>query len=380
MTNDIALKKVRIQNFRGIQNLDLDLNESTLLIGQNNAGKTSVISALDLSLGNYSRLLSNEDFYKDELGNFADSIIVDVLIEPTSETTFSPGWIDVFGDSIDTRADDTEYVAIRTTVTKDPLQGFKTERNSIVWDTPTIIKKKRVRFENIFFVNISAQRDIYSDLKDRSSVAYKLLSKVPDGYSVKAVKTIETAIENLNATVKLSSPVLTDLQTDLNTNAISGNGLGVTTISAVETDVKDFARNFTISHGHNVDRIFPTNYHGMGTRSWDSLVSVKTFVEYLSSIFSEKSVEFFPIIAAEEPEAHLHPNAQRSIFDLLNKIECQSIISSHSPYVLGSCELQNVTKLVNDGTNVLASKFGQHADANSINNTIFKWFKTSLVS
>jgi predicted ATP-dependent endonuclease of OLD family len=36
MAKDIVLKSVRIQGFRGIDNLELDLNPSTLLIGQRN--------------------------------------------------------------------------------------------------------------------------------------------------------------------------------------------------------------------------------------------------------------------------------------------------------------------------------------------------------
>ena len=41
---------VHIRNFRGIKSLDLELGQVTVLIGENNSGKTSVLDALKLCL------------------------------------------------------------------------------------------------------------------------------------------------------------------------------------------------------------------------------------------------------------------------------------------------------------------------------------------
>lgn len=41
---------LRIENFRGIKRLDLDLDELTVLIGENNTGKTAVLDALRICL------------------------------------------------------------------------------------------------------------------------------------------------------------------------------------------------------------------------------------------------------------------------------------------------------------------------------------------
>ena len=40
------LTKIQISNYRGIKNLDLDLAPTTVLIGENNCGKTTVLHAL----------------------------------------------------------------------------------------------------------------------------------------------------------------------------------------------------------------------------------------------------------------------------------------------------------------------------------------------
>ncbi len=46
------LTSVQIENFRGIRNMNLELGKTTVLIGENNTGKTSVLDALKLCLEN----------------------------------------------------------------------------------------------------------------------------------------------------------------------------------------------------------------------------------------------------------------------------------------------------------------------------------------
>ncbi len=48
------------------------------------------------------------------------------------------------------------------------------------------------------------------------------------------------------------------------------------------------------------------------------------------------------MLALEEPEAHLHPNAQRQLYKQLKEINGQKIISTHSPYVVGLAELDEI--------------------------------------
>ncbi|MGR6833880.1 AAA family ATPase [Aliivibrio wodanis] len=44
----ILINSVRISGFRGISNLEVSLPKVAVLIGQNNAGKTSIIKACSL--------------------------------------------------------------------------------------------------------------------------------------------------------------------------------------------------------------------------------------------------------------------------------------------------------------------------------------------
>lgn len=49
-----------------------------------------------------------------------------------------------------------------------------------------------------------------------------------------------------------------------------------------------------------------------------------------------------PIIAIEEPEAHLHPNAQKQLYKQMNEMPGIKIISTHSPYVAACAELSEL--------------------------------------
>ena len=62
--------------------MEMSLPRVAVLIGKNNAGKTSIIKALQLALGDYSRYLAEEDFYIDANDNTSAEIIVDVNIVP----------------------------------------------------------------------------------------------------------------------------------------------------------------------------------------------------------------------------------------------------------------------------------------------------------
>jgi putative ATP-dependent endonuclease of the OLD family len=46
----MKLRHLLIENFRGLKSLDLALGDTTVLIGENNTGKTAVLDALKLAL------------------------------------------------------------------------------------------------------------------------------------------------------------------------------------------------------------------------------------------------------------------------------------------------------------------------------------------
>jgi putative ATP-dependent endonuclease of the OLD family len=342
----ILVDIVRISGFRGIANLEMTLPRVAVLIGANNSGKTSVIKALQLGLGDYSRYLSEEDFYIDAEDNSASEILVDVRVVPIGEdglriVTFDDDWTEEFGDRIQAEADGGQYLAIRTKGSRDTLKGgFSVERFSLekwpdfnAWrDEKTSIKRQvRKRFDSMPFISIDAQRDIHLELREKSSFVGKVLSGVE--YQKEDIEKIEKLVAGVNdEAVKKSKPLMS-LKTHLEDLNKSFNGSGHAEITPFPKKIRDLSKQFTVHFGEKSVNSFSMEYHGMGTRSWASMLTVKAFSQLMAEKHEEEASPFSPILAAEEPEAHLHPNAQRSIYKQLIESHGQVIISTHSPYL-----------------------------------------------
>ncbi|MGR5430388.1 ATP-dependent nuclease [Vibrio astriarenae] len=366
----ILVNSVRISGFRGISNLEISLPKVAVLIGQNNAGKTSIIKALQLALGDYSRHLADEDFYIDSDDNVGSEIIVDISIVPVDESslrkaTFADEWIEVFGDLVQADLEGHEFVAIRTLCEKDSIKGgFKVSRYPLSrwsdfdnWtdDSAKINNKISKRIDSLPFVAIDAQRDIHQELREKTSYIGKVLSDIKFENDDK--EALEELIAELNENAVEKSTVLSELKTHLDSLSQSFEGQGQTDITPFPKKIRDLSKRFSIHFGEDETNSFSMEYHGMGTRSWASMLTVKAFLDILEKKHVEEEECFFPVVAAEEPEAHLHPNAQRTLYKQLTDIKGQTIISSHSPYLAALANQQDlrvIAKNSSQGTSVFS--------------------------
>jgi len=129
----IFIKEVRIRNFRCLLSVDVELDELTVLIGQNNSGKTSFLNALFAAIGAGQRIISNDDIWlrKGEVSAPKDrAVVIDILIRPTDDQgkltsgfpTGSP-WLELWGSSIVQDDNDHDLVAIRTSFKWNTVKG-----------------------------------------------------------------------------------------------------------------------------------------------------------------------------------------------------------------------------------------------------------------
>lgn len=353
----IQISTIRISNFRGISNIEMDLPRVTVLLGPNNSGKTSIIKALQLSLGDYSRFISDEDFYINKLGEKQGQITVDVRIVPINDTQiakeFSTNWQQEFGDKIQSEADGQQFLAIRTIVKQDIIKGgFNVERYTLnqwseftSWlNTPILTRNKLAkRLDALPFFPIEAQRDIHSELKEKGSFIGKALSSI--NYNESDITALEELISELNSEAIEKSESLKELKIHLDQLNQSLNNSGNTELTPFPKKVRDLSKGFSIHFGESDNSSFSMEYHGMGTRSWASILTLKAFISLQKKNYEEEVEPFFPIIAAEEPEAHLHPNAQRTLYKQLTNTPGQIIISTHSPYIAALSDLNNIRYL-----------------------------------
>lgn len=350
---DILVDKLRVDGFRGLKDFQMNLSKVTVLTGVNNVGKTTVLKALQLAFGSRSQLVV-EDLHQ-ENGERSNKILVDYRIVSVDESgsrqaQFDEAWEIVFqADSI--RQDETEgfaYVPVRCEFVYNLIKGgFDTSMRLLPswevegkdWREIPSGKIFRGVQDNLPFHYIEAQRDVMDDIRSRSSYIGKVLSDVK--YEPEKAREIERKINELNRDTIDGSDVLTRLEDTLGgIDSALGSRTSKVSIAPFAAKLRDLNKNLSIRYGTSEDS-FTMDYHGMGTRSWTSMMTFAAFVK-LREIMLEDGNVYFPFIAIEEPEAHLHPNAQKQLYSQLAALPGQKIISTHSPYVASCAKLEEL--------------------------------------
>ena len=349
----IKIDEIRIDGFRGLKDFKMSLSETTVLTGMNNVGKTSVLKALQLLFGN-SFFLAAEDLHIDNNGK-STQIIVDAKIIAIGEdgkrtADFSEVWEIAFGEAnIKMDAEEYSYVPMRVKYTFQTLQNSFNRDMHILneWESAGIAwqdlkgKKSTIKGDYFQFHYLDAKRDIQDDLKVRTSYLGKMLGDVASNYNPEDVAELEKKISSLNAEAIEKSSVLKNIQESLKGIDTTMDSSGKVYVSPFAKKLRDLNKSLTIHYGTE-DSSFTMDYHGMGTRSWSSMLSFRAFVKQMCNSKNPDEEAFLPIIAIEEPEAHLHPNAQKQLYKQMNDIPGIKIISTHSPYVAACAELSEL--------------------------------------
>lgn len=352
----ILIDQIRIDGFRGLKDFKMSLSETTILTGMNNVGKTSVLKALQLLFGN-GAFLSAEDLHIDKENERSNCIIVDAKIvaidtEGNRDSDFSDEWEIAFGEAnIKFDKDNNAFLPLRVTYTYQELQNSYTRELKVLdeWETNGSPwqnlrgNKATIKGEYFQFYYLDAKRDIQDDVKSRTSYLGKMLSDVVNNYDPNDVAELEKKIKALNDEAIEKSNILQIIQESLKGIDSTMDSTGKVSISPFAKKIRDLNKSLTIHYG-TAENSFTMDYHGMGTRSWSSLLSFKAFIQQMSNIQQEDKV-FFPIIAIEEPEAHLHPNAQKQLYKQMNDMPGIKIISTHSPYVAACAKLSEMRGL-----------------------------------
>jgi len=363
----ILIKTVRVFGLRGLQNIEVDLEPVTVLTGMNNTGKTSFLKALQISLGT-RQFITPDDFYTSDSSS-SDKIIVDIKIVPrgkdgVNRNDFDEKWEELFTvDRIMIDGEGKSFIPLRTIVKYEELNATYRSKQYILPDWPPFEngrggfwyqaangKEKVFYYEEIPFYYMEAQRDILEDMKVKNSYLGKMISKIE--YSPEDEKNIEQQIKKLNEQAVSSSSILSNIKATLKEldSAMDTSSEGIE-ITPFTKKIRDLSKGLSIYYADKKDS-FPMEYHGMGTRSWSSLLTLKSFINLLDKNAEDKQTPFFPILAIEEPEAHLHPNAQKKLYTQIEGVKGQKIISTHSPYIAACADLSQIRNFYKDNKSV----------------------------
>ena len=191
---------------------------------------------------------------------------------------------------------------------------------------------------------IDALRDVATDLRDRKSYIGRATAK--SNLTDEEVAQLEAQLDAINRRIVNSLSAIKETNENISKigMAVGGMGTSVVQIEPVSRKLSDLHKGMDITFKDGNAAAFSVTSHGMGTRSWISFLTLGSFVDYYHNLVRKdnENADDYALLAMEEPEAHLHPQAQRQIYQQLLEFKGQKIVSTHSSDVLVQARLGDV--------------------------------------
>lgn len=331
----MRIESIRIANFRGVADAELHLDEKlTVLIGANNAGKTTVLDALAAVL-TYRRgaaIFQDADFRAVETGadvRTAKAIELTVRIGPTRSSKFEPGELGALAP--DTK-DGVEFVRLR--LRAEYSKELRQVEAVLVRLNPEGQPHDREGFgsfpwrDQLLFRAFGSDRDLQRGMGGRWSDWSRLLGQVRPSSEV---------LENVTTLFQAGSEFLVEGTPELGEIGQAlrpvGDALGMpgadVKLTVTPQDPADLLQNvFVEMRLAGAPRGFRAERHGHGTQGALLFALYRLQTEWE---LKRPPAGASALLTVEEPESHLHPTAQRAMAREISRLPGQVVVTSHSP-------------------------------------------------
>ena len=364
----MRITRLHVENFRSIRNLDVPLGQTSVFIGPNNAGKTAILDALRIALTRrwgqrgsgfteYDiRVSSDEEDPKQTPGvvieieaaeglpgEWPKTVRQDlgqvVQVDPVSGIHAITLRVECVWDS-DSGAFETSWQFLN--VQRQPLAGTSARRMNL---------ERFQRYLPVF--HLGALRDAADEFSSRSQFWGKLLRaiKIP----AKLESRVQRVLGLVNRRLLKADPKLSRISETVAdaTKIAARNEDGDVDLNLVPLKSWDLLARAGIALRNDPESpLLPLQRHGQGVQSLSVVFLFRAFVDHLLAEFY--SAESHPVLALEEPETHLHPQAARSLWKHVNQLPGQKVVTTHSPYFVQHVPFRDlrIVRLTSDGTEV----------------------------
>ncbi|MFA0541902.1 ATP-dependent endonuclease [Vibrio sp. 10N.222.52.B7] len=365
------IKKVTINSYRSFRFFEAQLQKLTVVIGENDTGKTNFFTALALPLsGNQidfnQKRLSVSDINKDSVIEFFNSIInedteenqlikipkVSVTVEfadpkDAYETALLAKWIVADGDEEKYKIrydfkpkDDSDLLEVvkKSLVGKtlDDINWFTLPVELYDYQIVSVNNEKPIAYSDLKHVSvhsINAERDDFSEsssMKSNSIFTKLLMNTLNDDDKGQ----INTAYSEFFSAIEKTETF--DKVIGINDDFENYDSI----IKQLECtpnlpNLKNILSNITLKYGNEF-----LYQKGLGQRN---LIYILILFAYYKSCG-----DTFNLCCIEEPEAHLSVNNLRLVRDFIEKSSSnsgslvQTIISTHNPSIINKLKISNV--------------------------------------
>lgn len=347
------LKEVKVQNFRSLKNVDITFDESTILIGENNAGKSTLLDAIKKGLSRTGTrfLFDDYDFFMDsEMSSPKDSDGIKIILIFEERTLDEwEGFIsDTFIDALQYLDGEKASILLQTTASYNEVTSdievktvfLNNEFEPIVGKVQNLVNKF-ITLTPVFY--LQALREIKDTFSAKSPLWGRFIKKA--AIPQEELSVIQNQIKKLNTDIISNDENLTKLVMELQkiqkVMDFEGNEQDLVSINAMPIKTWDLLSKAQVVLNNGTSSMdFPIEKHGQGTQS---VTTILLFKAYINILLKELSSDFAEgILTLEEPEAHLHPQAIRALHKSIEEMECQKIITTHSPYFIQNADIRNI--------------------------------------
>lgn len=355
---NIRIEAVRVDGFRALRQFCITLEpDTTVLVGENNTGKTSLLEALETAIG--GRRADDDDLHVPPGGDRATEFIIDLTLVPAAGGRFDLPVGTVFGNAVQRDSADREYVAIRTAGSSSEDRGGPVLRRAFLenWDgggdpaTASELAQPVVSgrvLDLLAFSVLNANRDLAADLRSRRSSWGRLVAGLDIALALRT--NIETSLGQLGQQIVAGSSVLTHLLSELQLVQRALSTVSSVTLSPLPARVDELGRAIDVLVAAPGGAHLPLRMQGLGSRSLAQFMVFRAFASTL--IGAGTGIDPHPVSAFEEPEAHLHPQAQVALSRVIEAIPGQRLISTHSPQLASVADLSSIRLLRRVGVNI----------------------------
>jgi putative ATP-dependent endonuclease of OLD family len=344
----MKLREIIVKNFRNLVNVSVPIGDTTILVGENNSGKTALLDALRIalprSLAGRGNPFDEYDYYMCKVGDSphtCEGIVIELWFREDSPDEWPDTLIQSLTDIIQTDpVKDLDSIGLRLSSKYDTIaKEIVTKWEFLTLDGQPLGGKganpanltKFLSYMRLFY--LSALRDFDTEFSPRSQYWGRILHDLK--INEEQMKMLSEELAKLNNALLKADTRLEQVRTSLDKvqkimSVGSGQNTSIQALPLKPWDLLSKSEVVIKTHGNEID--FPLSRHGQGMQSLAVLFLFEAYIDML--LVPSFQPETKAILTLEEPEAHLHPQATRALAANLGEVKSQKIISSHSPYFI----------------------------------------------
>jgi len=364
----MRVNRIEISNFRSIRHLVVDLGETTVFVGPNNAGKTAILDALRIALtrrwGQRGTGFTEYDVHlagDDNDPKASSGVGIEIHVQESAPEEWPAG----VSEDLDQIVQLDPHTGLRSIALRTQC-AWNEESGAFepVWEFLNAAREplagrsaRRVNLERfwrylpVFY--LGALRDVGDEFSPRSQFWGRLLKalEMPAGLESRALRVLDLLNRRL---LKADSRLQKIAETLSGTTRIAARDReGELDLRMVPLKTWDLLSRAEIILRNEPDSPWlPLLRQGQGIQSLSVIFLFRAFVEHLVHELYEQDSE--PVLTLEEPETHLHPQAARTLWTHIRALPGQKIVTTHSPYFVQHVPFRDLrlVRLTQEGTQV----------------------------